>query len=52
MTVIKQNYLDNKRCKWLEKFREQVSGKSFELLVPPPFEEESTKMTELIKKFR
>jgi hypothetical protein len=38
MTSIKENYLDNKKCRWLEHFKVMVSGKTFDLLVPPDFE--------------
>jgi hypothetical protein len=29
MTLVKEKYLDSKKCKWLEHFRVLVSGKAF-----------------------
>jgi hypothetical protein len=37
MAVIKEHYLG--KYKWLDYYKEIISGKTFESLVPPPFVE-------------
>lgn len=52
MSVVRDEYLENKRCRWMEEFRVMVCGKMFEILVPPGFEEEDRKIMELIARLR